>query len=493
MTLRVWVKGKKRGGEFMKSESSGAVVKATPRQLAGIVAAVIVLVGMHFVPTTEMMPLAARNTLGVLIAVIILLVCETFPFGITCLTAISLLYFFKCTGSVPEALTGFTNATLFFVLASFGISEALTAVPVSTRLLLVLMKKFGQNTNRLLFAVMMVTAVLSSVISNVAAAAVFIPIVQKLLEVYDDEEERNRTGRAFMIALPIASMIGGMMTPAGSSINMLAISMLEKYAGTTITFVQWMCLGIPLTVVLLPVAWMLFIKIYKPAPLSQKKISSYLDEENKILPPKMTVKEKYVLFILLIMLVLWILSSWISVLQITAVALIGLMLYFVPGKMRILSWKQFQHCVSLEAFILMGTMISIGNVITSSGLSEWLGNVLFPANFAASGLLAIGFVCLLTFVLLVIIPVAPALVAMLSGPLVAFCVRIGVSPALAMAAFGLCAANCYLLPLDTVPLMTYATGYYKMFDMPKATVWIQLAMIVICSLWLMLMGTVLGL
>ena len=83
----------------MKSESSGAVVKATPRQLAGIVAAVIVLVGMHFVPTTEMMPLAARNTLGVLIAVIILLVCETFPFGITCLTAISLLYFFKCIAS----------------------------------------------------------------------------------------------------------------------------------------------------------------------------------------------------------------------------------------------------------------------------------------------------------------------------------------------------------------------------------------------------------
>ena len=28
--------------------------------------------------------------------------------------------------------------------------------------------------------------------------------------------------------------------------------------------------------------------------------------------------------------------------------------------------------------------------------------------------------------------------------------------------------------MDTVPIMTYATGAYKMFDMPKASVWIQL-------------------
>lgn len=480
----------------MKEESSGLgsqVSRATPRQLVGIIAAVIILTGMNFVPPTEMLPMAAKNTLGVLIAVILLLVCETFPFGVTCLTAIALMYFFRCTASVPEALTGFTNATLFFVLASFGISEALTAVPVSTRLLFVLMKKFGQNTNRLLFAVMAVTAILSSIISNVAAAAVFIPIVQKFLAVYEDKEERKLTGRAFMIALPVASMIGGMMTPAGSSINMLSIGMLEKYAGTTITFVQWMCLGIPLSLILLPFAWILLLKICKPAPLEQNKISAYLEEGNRALTPKMSAKEKYVLVILMVMLVLWIMSSWIPALQITAVALIGLMLYFIPGRMQILTWKQFQRCVSLEAFILMGTMISIGNVITASGLSEWLGQMLFPANFTASNLLSLGFVCLLTFLLLIIIPVAPALVAMLSGPLVAFCIRIGVSPALAMAAFGLCAANCYLLPLDTVPLMTYATGYYKMFDMPKVTAWIQLAMIVICSLWLTLMGRVLGL
>ena len=325
-------------------------------------------------------------------------------------------------------------------------------------------------------------------ISNVAAAAVFIPVVLRFLEVYENEEDKKRTGKAYMISLPVASMIGGMMTPAGSSINMLTISMLEKNTGITISFVQWMVIGIPITLIMLPAAWVICVKIFRPAPLSEQKIRSYLQDASKELPERMGGKEIYVLSVLLVMLVLWILSSWFPALQIAPVAITGLALFFLPGRLNVLTWNDFKRCVSLEAFILLGVMISMGNAITSSGLSVWLSDVIFPASFPSSTLLAVGFICLLTFILLVPIPVAPALVGMLSAPLVAFCERCGISPVLAMAAFGLCACNCYLLPLDTVPLITYSTGYYKMFDMPKATVWIQLLMIVVCSLWVTFAG-----
>lgn len=51
----------------MKEESSGLgsqVSKATPRQLVGIIAAVIILTGMNFVPPTEMLPMAAKKHIG---------------------------------------------------------------------------------------------------------------------------------------------------------------------------------------------------------------------------------------------------------------------------------------------------------------------------------------------------------------------------------------------------------------------------------------------
>ena len=463
------------------------------RQIFGIIGAVILLLLMFVIPTSELLPVPARNMLCVMLAVIVMLVTEVFPLGITCLLAVAMMYFFGCVETVPEALGGFTNQVVFFVVASFGISQALTVVPASTRMLLMLMKKFGKNIRLLLFAIMLVTAVLSSVISNVAAAAVFIPIIMKFLQVYENPDDRKRTARAYMIALPISSMIGGMMTPAGSSINLLAINMLEKNTGETIPFVNWMVMGIPLAVVLLPIAWLICCKVFKPAPLDQSVIENYIEGEQKKIPAKMTGKEKYVIIILVIMLVLWIVSSWVPFFNITAVALVGLALYCLPGKANILPWKEFAKSVSLEAFFLMGVMISMGGVIVSTGLSGWISATIFPASMNVGTTVFLIFIAAITFLLLIPIPVAPALITMLSAPLIGLAMNSGVSPVLTMAAFGLCACNCYFLPLDTVPLMTYATGSYDMFDMPKASVFIQIIMIFLSAIWLTVCGMIFGL
>lgn len=461
------------------------------RQLIGILVALLILAVTFMIEPTEQLPLAARNTLGVVLMVIVLLVTEAVPLGIVCLTSVALMYFLGCVDSVGGALTGFTNKTLFFLLASFGISQALTVVPASKRLLVMLMGKFGKSINALLFGVMACTALLSSVISNVAAAAVFVPIVLEFLNVYDNDDDRKRTGKAFMIGLPVASMIGGMMTPAGSSINILVISMLETHTGMTIPFVDWMIMGIPLSLALLPLSWGLFVKIYCPAPLAPEKIEGYVRSVQQSVPKRITGKELYVIVVLLVLLALWILSSWIPFLEITPVAILGLLLYFLPGKMQVLTWKDFCDSVSLEAFLIMGTMISIGSVVSATGLSQWIAGVIFPAGFPAVLPLVIAFVAVVTFLLLVLIPVAPAVVTMLSAPLIMWCVSLGVSPALVMVAFGLCSCNCYLLPLDTVPLITYATGYYDMFDMPKTTAIIQGCIVVLCALWLSVCGIVL--
>lgn len=458
-------------------------------QKFGFLLSFLILAGMFFIPPTPMLPIEARNTLGVLLAVIVLLITEALPMAAVCLLSVSLLVIFGCVESVPAALSGYTNQIVFFILASFGISEALTQVPLSRRMLVKLMQVFGKSSNQLLFAIMLAVCVLSSIISNVAAAAVFLPIILKFLEVYEDESERKATARCYMIALPIASMIGGMMTPAGSSINLLAISVLEKNVGVTVRFVDWMLFGIPLTAVMLPSAWMICIKVFKPRPLAPGKIRDYLKTVQ--FDPKLSVKEMYVLCVVVVMLVLWILSSWYPVLNITVVALVGLALFFIPG-FEILHWRDFERSINWSAFFLPASMISIGDAITSSGLSQWIAQVVFPSGMDLPVFVVVGFVSMLTFLLQVPIPVAPALVTMLGIPLIDFAAGAGIDPYLLVVTLGLTAANCYLLPLDTVPIMTYATGAYKMFDMPKASVWIQLLFVILTAIWVPLAGSILG-
>ena len=111
----------------------------------------------------------------------------------------------------------------------------------------------------------------------------------KFLDIYKNEEDKRKTGKAFMIAIPVSSMIGGMMTPAGSSINILAMAQLEKYTGLTITFVDWMKYGIPIACIMIPLSWLVFVRIYHPVQVSQEDIKQFINHLD--IPETMDIRE----------------------------------------------------------------------------------------------------------------------------------------------------------------------------------------------------------
>jgi sodium-dependent dicarboxylate transporter 2/3/5 len=336
---------------------------------------------------------------------------------------------------------------------------------------------------------MITVALVSSVISNVAATAVFIAIVLGFLQIYKREEDRRQTGKSFMIALPVAAMIGGMITPAGSSLNLITLGFLEQLTGATVTFLEWMVIGIPVTLIILPFAWFFILKVYPVVEIPEKDIMNYVD--NLDVPNKMSSKESYVLVLMLAMLTLWILSSWYPIFNITVVSIIGFALLFIPG-FEILTWDEFLSSVSWPAFFLVGSIITIGGALIANGVSQWLVTSFFPETLNLPTL-GIGFIAaIIVFVMLIIVPVAPALIPLLSAPFVGLAVSGGVSPVFLMMILGLAVSNCYLLPLDTVPLLTYMTGYYKMQDMPKATAPIQIALAVVLAVWVPIALKILG-
>ena len=456
-------------------------------KLFGIIGAIIVLAVSMFLPPMGGISQIGMRTIGVLAAYLILLVTEALPVVVVSLGFCALMPLMGVVPKFANALSGYSKPIVFFILASFGIAAALTNIPLSRRLLRALLKRFGKNVGQVLLAMMACCAVLSSIVSNVPTCAIFMAISLDFLKVYEKEEDRKRTGRAFMIAMPVASMIGGMMTPAGSSINLLAIGQLEQLTGTTITFVNWMLAGIPLTLVMIPLAWWLMYKIYKPAEVSAEQVKKFIAEMD--IPEKMDAKERKVCFITVVMLVLWIASSWIKAIDVMVVALLGCCVMFLPG-VEVLDINEFLRKNSWDSFFLVGSVMSIGGAVIDNGVSAVIASAL--PNLAVSLPVLIAFTAGLIFVTLLVIPNATSLVPIMAVPLVAIANNAGVSPAMIMMCAGLCASQCYLLPLDTVPLITYAKGYYSMTDMAKSTAFLQLAMIVLCALWLTLMSAVLG-
>lgn len=465
------------------------VKSISKKQIAGFVIAIAILFASQFIPEAPDLSASGRNSIAILLSVIALLVSEALPIGLTCILAPVLLQVFGCV-PINQAFSGFTNHILFFVLASFGTSAAITKVNLSRRILIKLMKAFGKSVSLLLFAIMICTALISSVVSNVATTAVFLPIVMDFLKIYKDEGERKKAGKAFMIAIPIASMIGGMMTPAGSSLNLLCIAQLESISNVTITFTQWMIFGIPIVAFILPISWKIITFFNKIPKLEKSQIDEYIGSLK--VSEKFSKDELIVTVAMIIMFVLWVLSSWISAIQVTSVAIFGFVFFMLPG-INILTWKEFVDSVSWSAYFLLGSIMSLGNAVIATGASVWISSALVPSalNYSTFGVLLIANI--IVFVLLIPVPVAPALVGILAAPFVQLANNMGFPPTLIIVSMGFCVANCYLLPLDTVPLITYSVGYYKMGELSRVAAPIQVILAVVVAAWIPISALIMGL
>jgi sodium-dependent dicarboxylate transporter 2/3/5 len=453
------------------------------KRAAGAIAAAAVLACSFLLPGTEMLPAITLHTIGFAAAFLILLIAETLPLSVTCWIILALMPLLHITPDFGTALVGYANPVVFFILASFGIAEAFSAVPLSERILLILLRAFGGSVRRIILALMIASALLSSIVSNVPTCALFVAIGIKFLDMFEDAEDRRRTGKALLIAIPVASMIGGIMTPAGSSINLLAIQLLEDATGQTITFVQWMAIGIPLAVVIVPVAWLLNIKAYKPVELGREAIDRFIGSLD--VPRRMGGAEKRVLAVTAAMLTLWILSSWVREINVMVVAMVGCCVFMLP-KVGVLTWKRFIGSVNLDAFFLVGTVLSVGRALVDNGVSDLMADLMPQVQMPLP--LLVAFATGLTFLLLIIVPVAPSLVTFMAMPMITLAVSMGQSPQLLILVLAMIAGNSYLLPLDTVAVISYSKGYFSMGDMARSTLPLQLFIIAAMSLWLTLMS-----
>ncbi len=319
---------------------------------------------------------------------------------------------------------------------------------------------------------------MSSMNFNVAAVLLFIPVVDSFLQCYETEEEKQKTKRTYMMGLMLSAMIGGMMTPAGSSINLLTLNALEQYASRNISFLQWMGVGIPTSLVVIIAAYLIILLVFPPEPLGKYEIEKF---SKQFQFSRLSGKEIYTLVVIIGTIALWILSSWFPAIHITVVAVIALALLFFPG-FEILSWENFIKNMCWETFFIAGTMITLANCVVESGLSEFLLKLLFPSEIKLTFIWVAVLVATITFVVMVLIPSAPAAISILGPFVVSFALKNGYNPSVLIMICGICVSNCYLLPLDTPAMVIYSKKPFKMFELPRVTAFLQIVVIMIMAL-----------
>lgn len=454
----------------------------------GIVISLLIFIASFFINEISGLSIEGKNVIILLLIALTLWLTEALPLGITSMLLLVLQPIMGIV-TLKESIAAFSSPVIFFVIANFGVSYSVTKSTIAKRILFFMLKKFGSNIKSILFAFMSATCLISSIMSNVPATALFMGLALGLVDLAEDEITKRNIGKTFMIAIPFAGMIGGIMTPAGSSINILALSIMKEYNNATITFVQWMVVGVPIALVLLPITWFVLVKLCKPKDINVQKTDRFI--ETYRMRGNMDSLDKKVCTIIIGMLVLWVLSSWVPALDVTIISILGLVIMFLPG-VDVLDWKEFSNSVSWNVILMIGSVISVSSAVISTGVGEWLLNNFFniPTDInAVTLLLLLGiFIALLHLP----IPIAPAIVMIMLYPLGAIANDMGISIILLGVPTAFYAGCCMLLPLDSVPLLTYSTGYYSMMDMFKSGSFVTLAWIVLTSLWTPLALKMLG-
>lgn len=450
------------------------------KRVIGLFLCLAVLLFYPSLPVPEGLGIIGVKTLVLLVIAVLLWITEVIPLGISSIFLL-VLPLMMGVSTLKETLTAFPNPTIFFVLATFGISAAISKVPTTKRILLFLLKKLGGNINLFILAIMIATEFISSVMSNIPATVMFMTIALSFLTLYDTEAEKQRTGRAVMIALPVAGMIGGIITPAGSSNNILALELLKEYANISIRFIDWIGICLPVAIILLPVAWILIIKIFKPASIERVKIDNFVLKLQQIEKPEL--KEKLVVLIIFIMVVLWILSSWFPNLNVTVIAICGLAVMFLPG-IDILSWKDFKDEVSWDVILMVGCVLCIGNLILKNGVAAWFAEIMFKIEAGTNIFLLILQLAAFMYLMQLILPNAPAVITSTTLPVTIVAAELGINAAVLVVPLCIFSSWTMILPLSAVPMMTFSKGYYAMSDIGKVGIPVLILLAFILASWI---------
>ncbi|WP_254829961.1 SLC13 family permease [Haloglomus salinum] len=225
------------------------------------------------VPVEGPLTTAGQYALATMAFAAILWVTGAVPLPLTALCIPILLTAFGVYPSFGDAVAGFADPVIFLLLAGFVLAEALQAHGIDRRIAYRILIRFGTSSRGLVAGVMVATAVLSMVVSNTATVAMMVPIVLGIVDSVTDlttAEEAGAGGRAsnlqvaMLLGVAYAASLGGVGTLIGTPPNAIVVGQLNELLGFEITFVEWLAIGLPMVVLLLPVAWVLLTYVVYP-------------------------------------------------------------------------------------------------------------------------------------------------------------------------------------------------------------------------------------
>ena len=401
-------------------------------------------------------------------------ISETIPVAVTALIVIVIIPFSEIL-TFSEAIAGsFGNSIFAFFLGTLLLSSAFCQTNMGKIIAMGLSHVFGTKPRAVLFAVMLSGMFLAMWVTEVAAASIIFPIALSIVNSMESGKKRQQFGKAAMLGVAWGCAFGGVATPIATGANLISLNYLEQYCGIKISFLQWMSIGIPISVTFLVVGWLILGSIVK----DNEKLQ--IEEEYIQFGPK----EKKLLIVFAAAIGLWIFGGKIGIGN-HHVALLAASLLFIPG-IEILDWKKSIGQVSWDSILLICSGVLVGDLLYQCGLAEILADICFEPRLLDRGMIITGTYIVLTVSVLKIMFSSNTVTGVVLVPImIMLAEKMQMDPwKLVAPCIFSSALSLIIITSSPVNVIPYSSKYFTAADMMRYGIPMTIASALIIGIWL---------
>lgn len=378
-------------------------------QQSSLVAAIVLMVTLW---TNEGLPLSVVSLLPIVV----------FPaFGIL---------------TTKETTINYANPIIYLFLGGFLIAIAVEKTNLHKVIASKMLNIFPNSVRGIIFALIITSGLLSSVLSNTTTTLLLLPIALFLT---------SNVKLKMRLALGIAygASIGGILTPIGTPPNLILMGIMEEYGMESIPFAQWMYMVAPLV-------FSMFFIVGFILSIGVKDIQI----ETNLNTEPLNTEQKKVLYVIIGLIMMLLVNapikpfySGLGLSEPGILLFAGLLLFAPPFS--ILKWEKDKNNIPFCIMFLFGAGFAIASAFTKTGM----------ANEIASHLVSFSNIPIILFILIVAIMITftteitsnTALISIMLPVLYTVAQQGNVDASLIMMVATVCASYAFMLPIATPP------------------------------------------
>ena len=400
------------------------------------------------------------------------------------MTAFLPLIVFPILGVSPvnQIAAPYAHPIIYLFFGGFVVALAIERCGLHRRIALAVFRAVGTDARALIGGFMLAAAIVSMWISNTSTSLMLLPIAVSVVTVIGetmpelDTRQRSNFGTSLLLGLAYGATLGGVATLVGTPPNAFMVGFMSDTYGIEIDFARWMLVGVPVTAVLLPLAWLILTRFVFPVNFTASDDAMKHIRHMRTSLGTMSKAEFRTALLFAFLVIGWIGRGFLSGIPViggisdTGIAMIAALAAFLIPSGRdgqaLMVWEDVSK-LPWGVLILFGGGLALASAVSSSGLALWMGQLLSPLGLVNLALLVVAATALVIF--LTELTSNLATTATFLPVIAAIAVETGQDPLVFVIPVTLAASCAFMLPVATPPnAIIFSSGLVSIPRMARA-------------------------